>query len=170
MRTRTRSLSKWILRAPVRLYAFGAGPLLGHRFLLLSHRGRKTGRSYRCVLEVLSWRPDTGEAIVISGFGTRSNWYQNVVAGGAQEVAIGRGRFTPQIRLLDAEEGVRVLAEYERRNRLAAPVLRRLLPRLTGLPYDGTDQARRRVAQRLPLLGFRPLGRPIAPNSRRDVA
>ena len=160
MRTRTRWLTRWLFRAPVGLYSFGGGWLLGHRFLLLTHRGRKTGRSYRCVLEVLTWRPDTGEAIVISGFGTRSNWYQNVVAGGAQEVVIGRGRFTPRTRVLDVEEGTRVLADYERRNRLAAPLVRRLLPRLTGLPYDGSDAARRNVAQRLPLLGFRPAEHP----------
>lgn len=33
-----------LLRAPVVLYELGAGPLLGHRFLLLVHRGwRMTG-------------------------------------------------------------------------------------------------------------------------------
>lgn len=32
-----------LLRAPVVLYELGAGPLLGHRFLLLVHRGWRTG-------------------------------------------------------------------------------------------------------------------------------
>jgi deazaflavin-dependent oxidoreductase (nitroreductase family) len=150
----TRSLIRWLFRAPAILYSIGAGRLLGHRFLLLTHRGRKTGRSYRCVLEVLAWRPDASEAIVISGFGRGSNWYQNVVAGGAQEVAIGRDRFMPQVRVLETEEGARVLADYERRHRIAAPVIRRLLAKLIGLPYDRSNEARLDVVRRLPLVGF----------------
>jgi hypothetical protein len=115
-------------------------------------------------------RSGTSEAIVISGFGRRSNWYQNVLAGGAQEVAIGRIRFMPQIRLLEAEEAARGLADYEHRNRIAAPVIRRLLSRLTGLPYDGSDEARRNVARRLPLVGFRPVAPPAAARGLRDAA
>ena len=152
---RTSSLTRWFFRAPASLYSIGAGRLLGHRFLCLTHRGRKTGRAHRCVLEVLAWRADTREAIVISGFGRRSNWYRNVLAGGAQEVAIGRIRFTPQTRVLEAEEAGRVLADYERRNRIVAPLIRRLLAKLTGVPYDGSDDARRSVVRRLPLVGFR---------------
>jgi deazaflavin-dependent oxidoreductase (nitroreductase family) len=142
-------------------YSIGAGRLLGHRFLLLTHRGRKTGRPHRCVLEVLAWRPDASEAVVISGFGERSQWLQNVLAGGAQEVAIGGFRFVPQMRVLDVEEGVRVLAYYERRNRLAMPVIRWLLSKLTGMAYDASPEARREVARLLPLVAFRPAERPF---------
>ena len=49
-----------------------------------------------------------------------------------------------------------MLADYERRNRLALPLLRRLLSRLAGVRYDGTEGARRAVAQRLPLIAFTP--------------
>src|SRR5207248_4487384 len=39
----------------VALYSAHAGRLLGHRFLLLAHCGRRTGRVYRAVLEVVAW-------------------------------------------------------------------------------------------------------------------
>ncbi len=110
------------------------------------------------------------EAIVISGFGRRSNWYLNVLGGGAQEVAIGRIRFTPQTRVLEAEEAGSVLADYERRNRLVAPLIRRLLAELTGVPYDGSDEARRSVVRRLPLVGFRPREDPAATEGLRGAA
>ncbi len=49
---------------------------------------------------------------------------------------------------------VRILADYERRNRLAAPVIRLVLSRLLGWSYDGTPAARRLAVQALPLVAF----------------
>jgi deazaflavin-dependent oxidoreductase (nitroreductase family) len=147
---------RWLFRAPKTLYAFHAGPLLGHRFLLLRHRGRLTGNTHATVLEVLAWDAASREAVVISGFGRRAQWMRNVLAAGAAEIEIARERWPASVRPLGPAEGAAVLAEYERRNRLAQPLLRRLLSRLAGVSYDGTEQARRTVAERLPLVAFTP--------------
>jgi deazaflavin-dependent oxidoreductase (nitroreductase family) len=142
------------LRAPAALYRAGLGPVLGHRFLLLTHRGRKSGRTYETVLEVVRWRADAREAVVLAGLGRRANWLRNVQAGGAVEVRIGRERFVPAARELDVDEAVATLADYERRNRLLLPVVRAVLSRLAGFRYDGTDAARRRLVETLPLVAF----------------
>jgi len=105
---------------------------------------------------VLAWRPLTREAVVVSGFGRRSNWFQNTLAGGAVEIRIARLRFVPEVRELQRAEAVVVLTDYERRNRFASPVIRMLLSRLTGERYDGSMAARERVAEQLPMLAFRP--------------
>ncbi|MGH2879259.1 MAG: nitroreductase family deazaflavin-dependent oxidoreductase, partial [Solirubrobacteraceae bacterium] len=147
---------KWLLRAPVALYSAHAGWLLGHRFLLLAHRGRLTGRVYRTVLEVVAWDEVTREVVVMSGFGRGSQWYRNVLATDPIEVRIARLRFAPRVRQLDAEEAARVLAGYEQRNRIAASFLRRVLSKVAGFRYDGSESARRRLVQALPLLAFRP--------------
>src|SRR3954466_824316 len=102
--------ARWVLRLPVALYSARAGWLLGHRFLLLEHRGRRTGRVYRTVLEVLSWDPVAREAVVMSGFGHKSQWYRNVLADGAAEVQIARLRFTATVRSVDADEAARLFA------------------------------------------------------------
>jgi deazaflavin-dependent oxidoreductase (nitroreductase family) len=149
---------RWLLRAPVALYSAHAGWLLGHRFLLLRHRGRRSQRLYGTVLEVLAWRPAAREAVVMSGFGPGSQWYRNLLAGQAVEVRIARLRFAPEARPLGDEEAVGVLADYERRNRLAAPLVRAVLSRLAGFGYDGSDAARRRLVQALPLVALRPRG------------
>ncbi len=138
------------------LYSMDAGWLLGHRFLLLAHRGRRTGRVYRTVLEVIAWDETTREAVVMSGFGRGSQWYRNVLAHDPVEVRIARLRFVPQVRELSTEEAARALAGYEERNRVATPVLRRVLSRLTRVRYDGSESARRKVVELLPLVGFRP--------------
>jgi deazaflavin-dependent oxidoreductase (nitroreductase family) len=140
----------------VALYAAHAGWLLGHRFLLLHHRGRRSQRRYRAVLEVVAWRPAAREAVVLSGFGHSSQWYRNVLAGQAVEVQIARLRFAPSVRPLGSDEAVGVLADYERRNRLVAPLVRRVLSKLAGFRYDGSDAARRRLVQTLPLVALRP--------------
>ncbi len=147
---------RWALHLPTRLYDADLGRLLGHRFLMLTHVGRRTGRRYRTVLEVLEWRAGQHEAIVMSGFGPQSQWLRNLQAGGGEEVRIGRERWSPQLRMLEPAEATAVLAEYERRNRLAAPVVRIVLSRLARLRYDGSDEARRQVVETLPLLGLRP--------------
>lgn len=142
------------LKLPVVVYRLHLGFLLGERFLLLEHRGRRSGRLYRTVLEVVGF--DDGEAVVMSGWGRRAGWYRNVTAGGAFGVQVGRHRFAPEVRVLDVEEAAAALAGYERRNRIVAPVIRRVLSRLAGFRYDGSPQARLRIVQALPLVGFRP--------------
>ena len=54
-------------RLPVYLYRANLGWLLGHRGLLLTHRGRKSGRVYQTVLEVIRYDPATCESVVLSG-------------------------------------------------------------------------------------------------------
>ncbi len=145
---------KALLALPKALYALRIGFLLGRRFLLLTHRGRRTGRLYRTVVEVVRWDSERGEAVVMSGWGRRANWFRNVEAGGAVEVELGRQRFRPEVRVLEPEEAVAVLADYEHRNRLAAPIVRAVLSRLAGFRYDGSDASRLRVVETLPLVGF----------------
>jgi deazaflavin-dependent oxidoreductase (nitroreductase family) len=149
-------LLKRLLRAPAALYSANAGWLLGHRFLLLTHRGRRTGRVYRTVLEVVAWDEATQEAVVMSGFGRSSQWYRNVLATDPVEVQIARRRFVARVRELDADEAAGVLASYEQRNRIAARFLRAVLSKPAGFRYDGSESARRRLVQVLPLVAFRP--------------
>jgi deazaflavin-dependent oxidoreductase (nitroreductase family) len=149
-------ITRRLLRAPARLYDWHAGWLLGHRFLRLTHVGRCSGRLHRSVLEVVGSGPAPGEVVVVAGLGPSADWYRNVQAHPAVEVAVGRRRSRPAHRVLDQREAVVVLAAYERRNRWVSPVVRRVLSWLVGWRYDGSDDARQRLAQELPLVAFRP--------------
>lgn len=153
-------LAKRALRAPARLYDRNLGWLLGHRFLRLTHQGRRSGRRYETVLEVLGPGRTADEFVVIAGLGPSANWYRNVLAGGAVEVAIARRRFPAAARTLDDDEAVTVIAGYERRNRWVAPVIRAVLSWLVGWRYDSTETARLRLVRELPLVAFRPAGSP----------
>jgi deazaflavin-dependent oxidoreductase (nitroreductase family) len=148
-----------LLGAPAHLYDWHAGWLLGRRFLRLTHVGRRTGRHYQTMLEVIGENRTSREVIVIAGLGRSAQWYRNLQAHDAIEVAIGRERFTPLHRELSESEATSVLAAYERRNRPISPIIQRALSWLVGWRYDGTDAARRRLATELPVIALRPSGR-----------
>ena len=149
-------LLRGALRAPNLVYRLGAGRLLGHRFLQLTHRGRRSGRLYETVLEVVRWSSAEREVVVMSGFGPGAQWYRNARAGGALQVRIGAERFAPTVRSLAEVEAAEALAGYESRNRLAAPVVRAVLSQLAGFRYDGSPEARAELVRRLPLIAMRP--------------
>jgi hypothetical protein len=76
--------------------------------------------------------------------------------GAAVEVQIAGLRFQPRVRSPEREEAVDVIAGYERRNRVAGPILRAVLSRLAGFRYDGSAEARNRLIEALPLMAFSP--------------
>ena len=150
------SLRRRLFRAPVVLYHWGFSRLLGHRFVLLIHVGRRTGRRRETVLEVMEFGPQGPEIVVMSGFGRHPDWLRNIEAAPHPQVAIGTQRFAASWRRLGIDEAVQVIADYERRNRLALPIVHPVLSRLLGWRYDGSAAARRRAAEQLPVIGFRP--------------
>lgn len=145
-----------VFRAPIRLYDARLGWLLGQRFLCLTHVGRKSGRQYRTVLEVVGTGPAAGEFSVIAGFGPSCDWYRNIAANPACEVVVGRHVFAPHHRVLDEDEAFQVIADYERRNRWILPLVHFLLSKLLGWHYDGSQGARERLVRQLPIVAFRP--------------
>jgi len=145
-----------LFRAPIYLYRWRCGRLLGRRFLLLVHIGRRTGLCRETVLEVIEYRDNGPEVVVMSAFGPKAGWLRNIQATPGAEVVIGSRRFTAAHRILGADEAVRVIAGYEQRNRLVAPIIRAVLSRLLGWRYVGSDLDRRWLVAHLPLVAFRP--------------
>jgi deazaflavin-dependent oxidoreductase (nitroreductase family) len=139
-------------RLPNYLYKFRLGWLMGHRVLLLSHRGRKSGRVRQTPLEVVRHDPTTEECVVVSAWGERSDWYRNIETSPALEIRIGGDRYVPEQRFLSPEEAYAEMESYERRH----PWLARTLPRWLGYPLDGTEGARRRFAESVRMVAFRP--------------
>ncbi len=112
------------------------------------------------MLEAIGENRTTREVFVIAGLGHQAQWYRNLHAHQAIEVAIGRERFTPAHRQLSTTEAAAVLAQYEHRNRLIASIIQRVLSWLVGWRYDGTEDARQRLVTQLRVIGLRPTNRP----------
>jgi deazaflavin-dependent oxidoreductase (nitroreductase family) len=145
-------------RLPIYLYRLNLGRLLGHRFLLLVHQGRKSGLLRETALEVVRYNPATKESVVLSARGDRADWYRNIEASPALEVRTGRERYVPEQRFLAPEENHAVILEYARRHPLAF----RFFVKALGFDYplQGSEGARMEAAKSLWLVAFRPAKRP----------
>jgi deazaflavin-dependent oxidoreductase (nitroreductase family) len=118
--------TRWLVRAPVRLYRARLGFVLGSRFLMLEHAGRTSGLRRYVVLEVAD-HPSPGRYVVASGFGTRAQWFRNVQANPAVRVYLrGRKPVAATARQLPPDEAAAVLERYAARHprawRKARPV------------------------------------------------
>ncbi len=148
---------RMVLRAPNLLYRWHVGWLLGHRFVLIEHTGRRSGASYDTVVEVLRWDRASCEVFVMSGWGRTADWYRNVVAGTPTSITLASRSCPVAHRKLTEDEAIGVLREYEQRNRWIRPIVRRVLGHLSGQQYDGSDESRRRVILALPVIALVPV-------------
>ena len=145
-----RGLLRLFFEIPAVVYRLRMGWIFGRRFLLLTHRGRRSGIIRKTVVEAALFDPETFESLVIAGWGDRTNWYRNIVAAPALEVETGGRRYRPTQRILAPTEVRDAVEEYVERYPWARGVLERL-----GLATNDGDLREIRVAQ-LRGVAFRP--------------
>ena len=148
-------LRRALLRAPILLYRLRLGRLLGSRFVLINHTGRRTGRPRQTVVEVVDQSAES--LTVAAGFGTGSDWYRNLVAQPAASVVHG-GRVTAVTAMpMQAEQAAQAMLAYARRHPRAA----RGLARVMGFTVDGSDADYLAMGRQLHMLrlDFRTAGR-----------
>jgi deazaflavin-dependent oxidoreductase (nitroreductase family) len=140
-----------LMKMPLILYRLGLGRLLGKRFLLLTHVGRKSGKVYRSVLAVLKFDPSTGEIYAVSPW-SASNWYRNIQAAPAREVETGDVRYAPAQRALSPEEIAALFVTFRREH----PVFSRMVARIPGWKIDSTYAEFLALARTLRGMAFQP--------------
>jgi deazaflavin-dependent oxidoreductase (nitroreductase family) len=143
-------IRRTLWRLPIRLYRLGLGPLLGRRFMLLTHTGRVSGRPRHVVVEVV--QHDEQGYVAASGFGPRADWYRNVIAHPPVTIQIGGRVFAATASALDADQGARIMASYA----LLHPRAARQLCRLMGFAVDGGVDDFREVGRHIPFVRFIP--------------
>ena len=114
-----------LVRLPVALYRMRLGFLFGRRFLMVEHRGRRSGRIRRTVLEVVANHPEA--VFVVAAWGKSANWLKNVRAEPRVRVHIGFQRFETEARVVDEEAGGQILGEYAANHERAFRKLARLV-------------------------------------------
>ncbi len=145
-----RGLRLRLYRLPIVLYRLRLGRLLGGRFLLLRHTGRRTGRARQTVLEVVRHDTEARTWYVASGWGERSDWFRNVLARPEAEIEVSGRRWGVQARRLPIEDAEHELADYARRHPAAA----RMVARLAGYRIDGLPKDIEALARIIPMMAF----------------
>lgn len=148
--TPPRGWKAFFWRLPIWIYRLKLGFLLGDRFLLLMHKGRKTGLTRYAVVEVIRHDVETHRYIVASGFGERSDWFRNIMRTPEVVIQVGNCRYAAIARRLSPDEGEAELRDYARRH----PTALRELSRLIGYEYDGSEESLRRMADQIPVIAF----------------
>ncbi len=115
-------LRRFFYRSPIALYRLRLGGLLGGRFILLEHLGRRSGQWRTAVLEVVE-RADDGGVLIVSGFGAGSQWCRNLTANPGVWFTLGRDRTRATARRLDPDETEALLDRYRQTNPRAAKTL-----------------------------------------------
>jgi len=129
------------VRSPIWLYRHGLGFVFGSRLLLLEHTGRASGLARHVVLEVVD-HPTPTRYVVVSGFGTRAQWFRNIMADPRVHVQVsGRAPVPATASRLDDAQASQALRRYQQRHPRAWARLRPVLERTLGasISTDVTD-------------------------------
>ncbi len=146
-------LARIFFRIPILLYRARLGWLLDQRFLMMTHTGRISGLARRVVLEVMRHDADTESYIVASGWGEKSDWFQNISKTPRVEVTVGRRRFAATAQRLPLDEAYEEILDYARRH----PTAIRELGRLIGYQLEHTPEGYRALAGVMPIVAIRPI-------------
>jgi deazaflavin-dependent oxidoreductase (nitroreductase family) len=137
-------------RLPIWLYRLGLGKLLGNRFLLLTHKGNKSGQQRQAVLEVIQSYPSEERYLVVSGFGEKSHWYQNIKQEPRVTIQVGSKKNPAIANQLDSKLAGDVILEYTQNNPWALKTFSRLL----GYEIEHSPQGYRQFGENIPVIQF----------------
>lgn len=146
-----RGLLRLGLRLPILLYRARLGWLLGKRFLMLTHIGRKSGQPHQTVVEVVDHDAATGTYFIASGWGRKSDWFRNVQKTPEVTVHVGGRRFEAVAECIPLDAAEQRLQVYARKHPLAFRELTRVM---LGESLTGTPEDCRRLANSVPVVAL----------------
>jgi deazaflavin-dependent oxidoreductase (nitroreductase family) len=148
-----KGLLRFGVRLPLWLYRAHLGRLLGERFLRLTHIGRKSGKPHETVIEVVDHDRTTDAYIVTSGWGEKSDWYQNILKTPQVVIDVGHRHLTVTAEHLSIDEAEQWLFNYARAHPRTFQGLAKFM---IGEKLGTTRADCRRVAEAVPVVAFRP--------------
>jgi deazaflavin-dependent oxidoreductase (nitroreductase family) len=148
-----RGLARLAFRTPIWLYRLHLGWLLGKRFVHLTHTGRKSGLPRQVVLEVVDHDPQSNVYYVASGWGKKSDWYQNIQKTPRVRVQVGAKSWAAQAEVLAPDSAEQVILNYGRKH----PALLGELARVMGYKLNGSEADMRALGRLVPVVAFTPV-------------
>lgn len=147
-----KGLLKLFYKFPTNFFKWHLGWIFGHRFLMITHIGRKSGKRYQTVLEVIRYTPATQEYIIISGYGSNSDWFKNITKTPIVDVQVKNKHFTPKQKILSAEETFQIFDAYRVKHPFAFKEI------IWGMryPYDGTTESLRSICNFIHGISLKP--------------
>ncbi|MBI2820120.1 MAG: nitroreductase family deazaflavin-dependent oxidoreductase [Acidobacteria bacterium] len=152
---RPRGLLRLFLRFPIVLYRIRLGWLLGGRFLMMTHIGRRSGQPRRVILEVVRHDRKTNTCVIASGWGEQSNWIRNIERIPAVTVQVGLRKWPASATRLTSDAGERELADYAIRHPASFRGLVKWY-QIDAAQIASTKEICRQMSSRIPLFVLQP--------------
>lgn len=151
LRNGVNPIMRALFRVPIVFYRIGLGRMIGKQILLLTTIGRKTGKP-RVTALGYGYDAATDTYEVMTGWGGKTDWLRNAQANPKIHVWVGTRQFDGVAEPALEEERMAMMREYARINPLAP----QMWSRLSGIPFDGSDESLRQLVAYFPSLRLRP--------------
>ena len=129
-------LGRIMFRLPIWLYRLGLGGLLGKRFVLVNHIGRKSGKPRQAVLEVVDYDKDSQRIVIAAAFGEKTAWYQNLLQQPETTIQLGWQKMDVIAEQLTSKQSGDFMLSYAK----AHPPEARVLAKFMGYEVDGSNE------------------------------
>ncbi|MEW6401422.1 MAG: nitroreductase family deazaflavin-dependent oxidoreductase [Chloroflexota bacterium] len=145
---------KFFFKVPVWLSKIGFGgweKLIGAQWMLITHTGRKSGRQYDSMVDVMDYDPSTDTFYIEAAYGRRADWVRNIQVNPVFEARVGRRKFKARAAPLSSENTADMLVKFFH----AKPAYTRSVMAMVGLKFSGEEDLRA-IAPKLMLLAVHP--------------
>ncbi len=144
---------RFLFRLPIFLFRWHLGWLLGERFVMIDHVGRKSGKLHQAVVEVVDHDRTDDTYVVASGWGYKANWYQNLTAHPETTIHVGMRTLAVRAETLPPPQAAQRLIAYRDHHRFAARELSGLMG--IDIAASSPEELEKLVAASLPIVAFR---------------
>jgi deazaflavin-dependent oxidoreductase (nitroreductase family) len=124
-----------LFRAPLLLYRLKLGSLFGERFIRLKHWGRVSGELKETVIEVIDQDRSARKIFSASGFGSKSQWYKNVLANENVLITFKNIEYRAAARVVEEHQAKDILLRYAKLH----PKSIKGVAKLSGYEMDGSE-------------------------------
>ncbi len=145
---------KFFFKVPVWMYKIGFGgfeKMIGAQWMLITHIGRKSGKRYDSMVDVMDYDKVTDTYYIEAAYGARADWYKNIQSSPVFEAKVGRRKFKARAGALTTEGASEMLAQFYR----SKPAYTRSVMAMAGIKFKDEDELRE-LGKNLTLLAVRP--------------
>ena len=147
-------LLKFFFKVPVWLHKLGFGGwerLIGAQWMLITTKGRKTGKPREAMVDVMDYDKANDTYYIEAAYGARADWYKNMQSNPIFEAQVGRRKFKARASTLPNKDAGEILVQFYRHK----PAYTRSVMTMAGMKFKDEDDLRV-IGKNLTLLAVKP--------------
>lgn len=147
-------LQKFFFKVPVILHKIGLSGwerLIGAQWMLITHIGRKSGKRYDSMVDVMDYDKASDTYYIEAAYGARADWYKNIQANPVFEAKVRRRKFKARAGALTTEGASEMLVQFYRNK----PAYTRSVMAMAGMKFRDEGELRE-LGKNLTLLAIKP--------------